>query len=105
MGLFDKIGRGLSKLGSFTGKVLKGIASGGVVGGVAAAATNLGGGSSAQKATFTSSSTTLGNTNPTTGQGGAATTFDWGQALKWVGIVGGGGLLLWLVVKMFSRKR
>jgi hypothetical protein len=106
MGLFDKIGKGLKKLGSFAGKVLKGVASGGVVGGIAAGVSNLGGGSSAQKATFASSTATLGNTNPTINAGGATTsTMTQQQLWTRIGIVAGAVALLFVVINFFRRKR
>lgn len=46
MGFLKKLGKGIGKLASFAGKVVAGVAKGGIVGGVAAGFTNLGGSSS-----------------------------------------------------------
>jgi hypothetical protein len=59
MGLVSKIKRGVSKLGSFVGKVVKGASEGGLIGAGASFVQNLGGSSTkkqsaAQKATFAS---------------------------------------------------
>lgn len=105
MGLLKKIGKGIKKFGSFTGKVVKGVASGGLVGGGAAFVSNLGGSSSkAQKKTF-SAKDILKNSLPAVSVNVGLKDQD-KKTLKIVGYIVGGLLALWLVVKfVFKRKR
>lgn len=108
MSLFSKIGRGFKKLASFTGKVTKGIASGGLAGGAAAFASNLGGGKATKKS-FQGDSNLLSSTNPlasTVSFGGVVLTTEQKEKRKRNIIIASvAAAILFLIAFIFKRKR
>lgn len=114
MGFLKKVFKGAKKLGSFVGKVAKGVARGGIVGGAATALTNLGGSSKkkAANAAFKGTTTQLSNTNPEAKSVGlfddvVVTTQEEQRKKMWIigGLVVGGLAVIGFLFSMFRRKR
>jgi hypothetical protein len=107
MGFLKKIGRGIKKFASFTGKVVKGFAKGGIVGAGSAFVSNLGSGSSkpAQKASFASDSNLYASALP--GFDVDVRTDAEKKRSRWLigGIIALGLVVLGFLTGIFKRKR
>ncbi len=103
MGLFKKIGRGIGKLGSFVGKVAKGVQKGGLVGGALTAVDNLGGGKKAQTKAF--SDPFKASATPASFTVGGITVTTEAEKRKKMFLIGGIVAVVLLVVGFIFKKR